>query len=600
MKEYRVLDEMNILAQILPKQRNYSLMLYTFAFGLLSISSSAYNYVQSELPLPDIRSVYRHQSELMVIKPFMLTNLTFLPEILKEYKDIIKNKSNQQESFILAVDAMSSTPFANIRKNLSVTGLTSDDINADESFLIEYSIQKFENYIQKISDKIVNSLFVYSLHPLNHKLPTFFLYILPSNSGKANNFTTSILTNITEICKKNDVDIIGIASDGDTAMEKFHKKNIELFESNKFKSNKNLLYFSDILHILKRGRYTFVKQIYSKNDYINKIDLLKELFNLPHEIFKNESYTKMHDSLAVRLFSISNLLISYNNYLFDETIFIFPFCLLECSVHNTNLNISERFFVLELLKYYCIKIKKNNTILNSFKYQIKYNIIQDILSTVYSFIFLFKNTNSIIDSNRCSTSPLEHNFGIARIGCKDKNRMDSLIKKFSHLNVRRIDKFNFTKKIMRHRINNFGIEIDTTNKNVDYEKIQKISENLISNIFDDLKTKNISKNIHDLFGFFSKINIEMPKDSDFICKSSDAYVNPSTVLSIQSRFKKTMTKKCAWSPKEVNLLINLIKDIGGNCTILSTYLEKRSINAIYRKATSLYKKNKIQRKPFLK
>lgn len=69
---------------------------------------------------------------------------------------------------------MSSTHFANISKNLSVTGLTSDDINADESFLIEYSIQKFENYIQKISDKIVNSLFVYSLHPLNHKLPTFF------------------------------------------------------------------------------------------------------------------------------------------------------------------------------------------------------------------------------------------------------------------------------------------------------------------------------------------------------------------------------------------------------------------------------------------
>ena len=229
MKEYQVLDEMNILAQILPKQRNYSLMLYTFAFGLLSISSSAYNYVQAELPLPDIRSVYRHQSELMIIKPFMLTNLTFLPEILKEYKDIIKNKSNQQESFVLAVDAMSSTPFANIRKNLSVTGLTSDDINADESFLIEYSIQKFENYIQQISEKIVNSLFVYSLHPLNHKLPTFFLYILPSNSGKANNFTTSLLTNITEICKKNDVDIIGITSDGDNAMEKFHKKKHRTF-----------------------------------------------------------------------------------------------------------------------------------------------------------------------------------------------------------------------------------------------------------------------------------------------------------------------------------------------------------------------------------
>ena len=74
MKTYRLLDEMNILAQKQPRLRNYSQMIYTFAFGLLSISLSAYNFVQSELPLPDIRSVYRHMSELMIIKPFMLTN----------------------------------------------------------------------------------------------------------------------------------------------------------------------------------------------------------------------------------------------------------------------------------------------------------------------------------------------------------------------------------------------------------------------------------------------------------------------------------------------------------------------------------------------
>ena len=144
MKEYS--------AQIPLRQRNYSQMIYTFTFGLLSISLSTYNFVQSELPLPNIRSVYRYMNEIMIIKPFMLTNLSYLPQILNEYKNIIKNDTQANEFFILAVNALSTTSFANIRKKLSITGLMTDEINADESFLMVYSVQKFENYIHKDSD----------------------------------------------------------------------------------------------------------------------------------------------------------------------------------------------------------------------------------------------------------------------------------------------------------------------------------------------------------------------------------------------------------------------------------------------------------------
>lgn len=56
---------------------------------------------------------------------------------------------------------------------------------------------------------------------------------------------------------------------------------------------------------------------------------VQNLFNLPQEIFKNESYTKMHDSLAVRLFSIDNLLVSFIKCLFDESIFLLTFLFLE-------------------------------------------------------------------------------------------------------------------------------------------------------------------------------------------------------------------------------------------------------------------------------
>lgn len=36
------------------------------------------------------------------------------------------------EQFILAVDALSATPFANIRRNLTISGLITDDITADD------------------------------------------------------------------------------------------------------------------------------------------------------------------------------------------------------------------------------------------------------------------------------------------------------------------------------------------------------------------------------------------------------------------------------------------------------------------------------------
>ena len=57
---------------------------------------------------------------------------------------------------------------------------------------------------------------------------------------------------------------------------------------------------------------------------------------------------------------------------------------------------------------------------------------------------------------------------------------------------------------MRHRVKNFGIEVNTFFININYEEIERKSKNLISNIFKDFKTKNISKNVIELFDFFNK------------------------------------------------------------------------------------------------
>ena len=306
----------------------------------------------------------------------------------------------------------------------------------------------------------------------------------------------------------------------------------------------------------------------------------------------------MHDTLAVKLFSIDNLLQAYNNNLFDELFFMFPFTILGCSMNNRFLNFSERIFFLETIKNFCIKIKNDKQMANSFKYKIKNNI-RDLLSTIYSFIYILKNNNCSIDLNRCSTSPLEHNFGIARICCRDNDRMNNLIKKFAILNVKRIDKFNLTKKVIRRRVTNYGIIFNGIHAdNIDYNLIFNCSKKLISNLLDDLKEKKKSEIVSEFFNFLPKINLKKQKNSKFIGKSSDVYVNPTTTPNIKNRLKETITKPRAWSEKEVNLLKKLIHDIGGNCTLISSYFEKRNANSIYKKALKMYKKKEISTKPF--
>lgn len=162
-------------------------------------------------------------------------------------------------------------------------------------------------YIQ-IQKKIINSLFVYALHPLNHDIPTFFIHIYPSSNGKGNNYTTDMLHNLAHKCKEHNLNIIGFSSDRDNAMSKYHTQNINLFEKSIFDITENYLYFSDVLHLIKRCRYHFVKKLHKLNDKFSKIDEKRILFNLPFEIFRNESYTKMHESLAVRLFTAKNII----------------------------------------------------------------------------------------------------------------------------------------------------------------------------------------------------------------------------------------------------------------------------------------------------
>ena len=595
LKKYELLDELNGLAKTHPNAREYSKKIIFFSCGLLAIGLSAYLYVQNYLPLPDIRTVYRRQSEFMTINPKLLSDISNLDEVLKQYKNLCKNCSNDiNNKYVIAWDALSSSPFLNIDKNKNITGLLPNDITLEESFLLEKSFDKFEKFIHDNSNYIVNALFVFAMHPLNPNIPTFIIHVHPANSGKCNNITTEIMIHIASKCKDHGFNIVGFSSDGDNCMSKFHKKNIELFECTLFDIFENYLYFSDVLHILKRGRYHFVKQLHKRNSLI--IDQLRILLNLPSEIFSNASYTKMHESLAVRMFSFEKILILYKNSYFNETIYFLPFVLLNEAISNRIIDLNDRVFILNIIRAFCKHLSKNSKIRLSQKYLIKPNLITDILSTVYSFNYVLTEMKGYIDLNRCSTSPLEHNFGIARMSCRNNNRIERLLLQFSRIDVRRLKKIEIYNRTMNHRVTNHGSIINIDKDIIDLETIYKNTNRIIKNFF-SLEQNYVTT--VELFKLFEKLENKLVPQSRFFCKSSDIFVNPSTVSKIQTRLENDLGKRCRWSSQEEELLIKLNKDIGGNCTQISKYFEERTPKSIFIKSKQLYKKKIITKKPFL-
>ena len=109
LKKYELLDELNGLAKTHPNAREYSKKIIFFSCGLLAIGLSAYLYVQNYLPLPDIRTVYRRQREFMTITPKLLSDISNMDEVLKQYKNLCKNCSNDiNNKYVIAWDALSS------------------------------------------------------------------------------------------------------------------------------------------------------------------------------------------------------------------------------------------------------------------------------------------------------------------------------------------------------------------------------------------------------------------------------------------------------------------------------------------------------------
>jgi hypothetical protein len=181
--------------------------------------------------------------------------------------------------------------------------------------------RQFYDFICKNWNSAYSSLFVHQVQPTVPNLTCCAIHCVATTNGKGNPATVAKLKEMAGILGTKGFNILGYAFDGDSCFDPLHSGFMDQLKSELRKSQSVDEFFtsfsgfpliiSDPLHILKRFRYRFLAadfQIgFGPDENIFSIKAVKEIVSLPPIVFDNSKITKMHDSLALSLFSPDSL-----------------------------------------------------------------------------------------------------------------------------------------------------------------------------------------------------------------------------------------------------------------------------------------------------
>lgn len=271
----------------------------------------------------------------------------------------------------------------------------------------------------------------------------FTVFIEPHANGNAGLQQLETLSKLRKILQNANIAISSTASDGDTGYRKYTEKTINMWNCDRKPviDFSDSLHLNDPLHLIKRGRYRLLSHklvLLKRKEEELKIDYMKQILNLPSIVFDNHVYTKMHDVLPIKLFSIKNFDNLLYSELYKESAYFLPFVLLIEAVSDENLTIDERVDFIEIMCFYCQYFKQmyNQLKKGEEAYQIgsakcilfDMNLIDDLISTGLVINSILNNFYGLVSLNRIGTNPLEHHFGLLRIRCKFQHNFDRFIR----------------------------------------------------------------------------------------------------------------------------------------------------------------------------
>ena len=445
-----------------PSGRRYSRFTKLFSMGLLLISFSVFKFVRNFLPLPSRQTLKQSFYSDLSFDAKILTDLSQISTITSEYRTRENISQSEKIKAVLAVDAISFDKVLKIDSKGNIIGTTQDEIvGSNEMENLEKRFTSFENFVRQRKEFLISDAFVFQVQPVLADYPSFVAHVMPSSQGKGTDREVNLLFTIHEKLETEHFTIISYAFDGDTCYSGLHEELFKKYEQT-VKYNMSFLNFSEIrakyvisdpLHLLKRGRYRLISSnvhsgFFAESPIIN-LSQIQDILNLPSIVFSPLGITKMHDDLAIDLFSFHSLNILINQNIAFLTYFL-PLCLMNIALSEKDLVTIERINFLEVAFYFCFILKQETQTEHKLLLQkkTKYNnhvrlfddkFIYEITNTLFTILCTLYCTNGIVNLNRLSSNPLEHTFGLIRM----KSRYSHTFKK----GIESLGKVQLMKKI---------------------------------------------------------------------------------------------------------------------------------------------------------
>ena len=479
----------DLIHHVSEKNAKYSSELMSLAIELKTISNKAYQLLEQKLPFPSSRLVDETVNEIVIDLPKQLTELEGANTMIDIYKS---KKDYKKLNACLAVDALYFTPEVKFTAEGEITGLLINDSSrsiAKTAFsLFAEDPNKMKNYLSINGDKLIRSGFVFQVQPYDVQYKPFVVHIFPTVNGKANETIVDKLHKIRDILKNRNIVIRSYAFDGDSAYKELHNIYYESYISKaiaehkiNFDRTRKFRVVSDFLHLIKRLRYRLLSAIihagFSVDEGIINVDELKLLFGLPDIVWNDEYYTKMHDKLPLKIFSIENFVRLMEVKKYHAAAFWFPISMSLFAINSPNLGYEIRKHFLEAAFWFLVFYKESldnqkDITLKQKKYKDKIDVLfysNDLLVEFTNTLHCHLQLMEIIPKfsfDRNSTTPLEHKFGQARVRVHEVHTLGKFLKTISIMETcDRVARFGSLEKFdqnfkIKGRSNSFGVTVE--------------------------------------------------------------------------------------------------------------------------------------------
>lgn len=439
-----------------PESRRYLEETKIFAFGILTRSLKAYEFLRKVIPLPSTVTLHKHYNGQVKKQ---IINIVDPSKINKKLLLFARNHGLSQDNKMEACLAVDAFAGAVVQQN---------DSNKQT--------------------KLEKHVFIYLLCPLDSRIKPLIVHMHPSSSGNADTNVDSMIVDIITCSRRNNIEVKYVATDGDKHYSYLFQRQISSFEFPSELTIENCVnmilpfaghtYIGDPLHLLKNARTRVIFNTIVVNPFkpCTTFDIftIADLIKLKPKLLDRSPLAKMRDSLPLQMFNFSNSL-KLLKYSQEGFVYFFVYALLVESLFNTEINITTRCFLLEtLLRILCfiyIQFLTNPLPTNATHKRsqncknvtfITVEKLERLIPSVRALLIECRSENQYVGLYRIGTHVCENKIGNIRSICNGDDRIRTIFKNTAKYSLMKEKTSSLFNDVQKTRINQGGVDLQYT------------------------------------------------------------------------------------------------------------------------------------------